>query len=40
MNLHNPPPVESPRWRRWFLAAAATLEAAWMVLLAILAIVR
>jgi hypothetical protein len=36
-NLH---PLESPRWRRWLLAAAIALEAVWVALLATLAVVR
>jgi len=33
-------PIELPRWRRRLLAAAIAMEAAWIVVLAALAIAR
>ena len=40
MNCPNPHTPETPRPKRWFLAAAAALEVGWIVLLAVLALVR
>ena len=40
MNGPNPQSAALPPWRHWLLAAAILLEAAWAVLLVILAVVR
>ena len=40
VNSINRPSAESARGRRWLLVAAVILEAAWMTLLATLAILR
>jgi hypothetical protein len=40
MNSTNRQPAALPPWRRWLLAAAIVLQAAWLVLLLTLAAVR
>ena len=40
MNPASPQPVAIPAWRRWLLAAAIVLEAAWVALLVILTVAR
>ena len=37
---HESSPSELPRWRRGLLAAVVALEAAWIALLAMLAVMR
>jgi hypothetical protein len=40
MNSPSLQPNTLPPWRRWLLAAAILLDAAWIALLAILAVTR
>ncbi len=40
MKSPNPQPAVAPAHRRWLLAAAIALEAAWIAALAILALIR
>ena len=38
--LHDPQPAEVASWHRWCLGAAIAMEAAWVVVLAVLTVLR